>query len=42
MTIFENIEQLFNHLDTEEQINEVTKMLHKRRLQLGLIKREQQ
>ena len=27
MTIYENIKQLFNHLETEEQISAVKKML---------------
>tara|TARA_R100000315_G_C5148424_1_gene84974 strand:- start:72 stop:200 length:129 start_codon:yes stop_codon:yes gene_type:complete len=32
MTIFENLEQILNHLETREQIDYAQKMLHKRKL----------
>lgn len=40
MTIFENIEQLFNHLQSNEQIAYAERLLLKRKLELGLIQRE--
>ena len=41
MTIFENIEQLFNHLHSYEQIEHAEKLLQKRKLEIGLIRREE-
>ena len=41
MTIFENIKQLINHLDHVNQLEEVSKLLMIRRLQIQLEEREQ-
>tara|TARA_B100001939_G_scaffold341964_1_gene352318 strand:+ start:2345 stop:2473 length:129 start_codon:yes stop_codon:yes gene_type:complete len=42
MTIFENLEQLFQHLESKEQIDLAERLLLKRKLEIGLIKREEQ
>jgi hypothetical protein len=41
MTIFENIKQLINHLDHVNQLEEVSKLLMIRKLQIQLEEREQ-
>ena len=40
MTIFENLEQIFNHLDTKEQIQLAERLLVRRKLEIGLLERE--
>jgi hypothetical protein len=40
MTIFENLEQIYNHLESNEQIELAERLLLKRKLELGLIERE--
>jgi hypothetical protein len=40
MTIFENLEQLLNHLESNEQIQYAERLLLKRKLELGLLERE--
>tara|TARA_Y100001937_G_scaffold76308_1_gene103644 strand:- start:224 stop:349 length:126 start_codon:yes stop_codon:yes gene_type:complete len=40
MTIFENLEQIFNHLETKEQIKFAERLLQKRKLEIALLKRE--
>ncbi len=40
MTIFENLEQLLNHLESNEQIQFAERLLLKRKLELGLLERE--
>ena len=40
MTIFENLEQIYNHLETKEQIEIAERLLLKRKLEIGLIERE--
>ncbi len=40
MNIFDNIEQMLNHLDSEVQLEQVRRLLQKRKLEIGLIERE--
>ena len=40
MNIFDNIEQMLNHLDSEVQLEQVKRLLQKRKLEIGLIERE--
>lgn len=40
MTIFENLEQIFNHLETREQIQLAERLLVRRKLEIGLLERE--
>ena len=40
MNIFDNIEQILNHLDSEVQLEQVRRLLQKRKLEIGLIERE--
>ena len=40
MTIFENLEQIYNHLESKEQIELAERLLLKRKLEIGLIERE--
>ena len=40
MTIFENLEQLLNHLESNEQIQYAERLLLKRKLELGFLERE--
>lgn len=40
MTIFENLEQIYNHLESNEQIELAERLLLKRKLEIGLIERE--
>jgi|TARA_Y100000114_G_scaffold148194_1_gene160876 hypothetical protein len=40
MTIFENLEQIFNHLETKEQIQLAERLLVRRKLEIGLLERE--
>ena len=38
--MFENLEQLLNHLESNEQIQYAERLLLKRKLELGLLERE--
>ncbi len=40
MNILDNIEQMLNHLDSEVQLEQVRRLLQKRKLEIGLIERE--
>ena len=40
MNIFANIEQMLNHLDSEVKLEQVRRILQKRKLEIGLIERE--
>ena len=40
MTIFENLEQIFNHLETKEQIQLAERLLVRRKLEIGLLEKE--
>ena len=40
MNILDNIEQMLNHLDSEVQLEQVRRLLQKRKLEIGLIERD--
>ena len=40
MNIFDYFEQMLNHLDSEVQLEQVRRLLQKRKLEIGLIERE--